>query len=478
MTTSEGQIERLLQKLGGLLAEVEERTGADAPNAGGLRLQPAPAPRGSSSRPQGATIDDPALDPERHEMPNDPELMLALELNQPLSEARLEHIVDNVLASLDAAAMSAPPRLPEPMPAHLSSSNVAQPSPQRDLVEHEPKRGAAAARRWKASYRWSAAAAAPLLVAAGIALWSAPEGGLPPPTSSDNVRRPAIAPSSESRLPPAAASAAAPGPAIAPLYESPVTAESSAPSLGVDVLAPQSSAARVEQVPMSPEPPKGSADLYPKPEFGAADPKGGRFSLQEATAGLGGEGQLFARIRTEMGTIHCELWPEKAPLTVANFVGLARGLRPFKDPKTGTWIERPFYDGTTFHRVVPGFMIQAGDRSGTGRRGAGYHLADEIWNGAAHNEPGLLCMANRGSDTGSSQFFILDRFSADLSHLDASDTIFGRCTSLDVVSKIARVAAVKDRPVSPPKIQRVEIVRSPRGMQKAPPAVRGATKRR
>ena len=99
------------------------------------------------------------------------------------------------------------------------------------------------------------------------------------------------------------------------------------------------------------------------------DPAKGKFTLEEATKGLSGSGPLTAKIETTLGTFTCELYEKQAPITVANFVGLARGLRPWKDPKTGQWVEKkPFYDGLIFHRVIPGFMIQGGDPLGVRHR--------------------------------------------------------------------------------------------------------------
>ena len=93
---------------------------------------------------------------------------------------------------------------------------------------------------------------------------------------------------------------------------------------------------------------------------------------------------------------------------VASFVGLARGLRPWKSPLTGQWTRSPAYDGTRFHRVVKGFMIQGGDPKGSGSGEPGYVIADELWDGAKHDRAGLLCMANRGPDTNGMQFFVTD----------------------------------------------------------------------
>src|SRR5690606_29353807 len=154
---------------------------------------------------------------------------------------------------------------------------------------------------------------------------------------------------------------------------------------------------------------------------GGGDPLGGKFTLADATQGLPATGKLVAEIETDQGTLSCELYDDKAPITVANFVGLARGLRPFKDPRTGEWVKRPAYDGTVFHRIIKGFMIQGGDPTGTGRGEPGYVIPDEIWEGSKHDQRGLLCMANRGKDTNGMQFFITD---AAKPHLDGGYTIF------------------------------------------------------
>ena len=162
------------------------------------------------------------------------------------------------------------------------------------------------------------------------------------------------------------------------------------------------------------------------------DPAAGRFTLAEAVAGLRGTGGLVARIATDVGELRCELWPERAPITVANFVGLARGRRPWK--RDGVWVTEPAYENGTFHRIVQGFMVQGGDPTGTGQGGPGYVIPDEIWEGAAHDRRGLLCMANRGPNTNGMQFFITD---AAAPHLDASFTIFGECGPEETIERIA-----------------------------------------
>lgn len=220
--------------------------------------------------------------------------------------------------------------------------------------------------------------------------------------------------------------------------------------------------------PEAPETPPSSASSGERPPPSApvaetpvdspdgSDPTGGRFSLDDATAGLEGSGPLTATITTSHGTMRCRLYDDKAPVTVASFVGLARGTRPFRN-LDGRWVKKPFYDGTTFHRVIKGFMIQGGDPLGTGAGGPGYELVDEIWPGATHDRAGLLCMANRGKNTNGSQFFITD---AATRQLDGNYTIFGECSPVSVVSDIARVPkGSDDRPTSPVTIERIEISR-------------------
>lgn len=204
------------------------------------------------------------------------------------------------------------------------------------------------------------------------------------------------------------------------------------------------------------------------PQEPATDP--GDFTLEEATQGLEGEGSLRAEIETPKGTIRCDLFPEHAPRTVASFVGLARGVRPWKDPKTGQWVTgQPFFDGLAFHRVIPGFMIQGGDplsRSygdpaiGTGD--PGYELPDEIVPELRFDRPGRLAMANAGPNTAGSQFFITEK---EVRRLDGGYTIFGQCADLDVVKQIARVPVDHPEHNKPlePLTMKVRIARGPGG---------------
>jgi peptidyl-prolyl cis-trans isomerase A (cyclophilin A) len=190
----------------------------------------------------------------------------------------------------------------------------------------------------------------------------------------------------------------------------------------------------------------------------ARDPAKGRFSLAQATAGLAGSGPLVATIKTSMGAMKCTLDAERAPTSVANFVGLARGKRPWKSPD-GAWVVRPAYDNTSFHRIIKGFMIQGGDPTGTGTGEPGYTIKDE-GAGAAHDRAGLLCMANRGADTNGMQFFITDASTPHLDRGRTAYTIFGSCEPLTVVHAIASVpVGVADRPTQPVLIESITIER-------------------
>jgi peptidyl-prolyl cis-trans isomerase A (cyclophilin A) len=202
-----------------------------------------------------------------------------------------------------------------------------------------------------------------------------------------------------------------------------------------------------------------------KPGTPGADPEKGDFTLEEATAGLPGQGTLMAKISTAKGDLHCELFFDAAPKTVASFIGLARGLRAWQDPKTGEWVKKPFFDGLAFHRVIPAFMIQGGDilsrdynNPDIGAGGPGYELPNETKPDLKFDRAGRLAMANAGPDTGGSQFFVTE---VPRKSLDGSYTIFGQCDGEDVVKQIARVAVDSpdhNKPVEPVTMK-VEIYR-------------------
>ncbi len=184
--------------------------------------------------------------------------------------------------------------------------------------------------------------------------------------------------------------------------------------------------------------------------------------LEDAEKGLKGSGTLEAKIDIEqggkpLGTFTCELYEKQTPKTVANFVGLARGLQPWKDPKTGTWMKKPFYDGLTFHRVIPGFMIQGGDPKGNGTGDPGYSFEDEFVPDLKMDKGGVLAMANRGPATNGSQFFITEKGAP---WLTGKHTIFGACEPVDLVTKITGVPrGPRDVPTEAVTIKKVTISR-------------------
>ncbi len=166
----------------------------------------------------------------------------------------------------------------------------------------------------------------------------------------------------------------------------------------------------------------------------------------------------YAVLETSQGTMVCRLFEKEAPKTVANFIGLAEGTKEFTDPRTGQKAKRPFYDGLTFHRVIPKFMIQGGCPLGTGTGGPGYNFADEFDPSLRHDRSGKLSMANSGPSTNGSQFFITV---APTPWLDSRHTIFGEVVEGEEVAvKISQMArGENDRPREPVVIQKVRIER-------------------
>lgn len=169
---------------------------------------------------------------------------------------------------------------------------------------------------------------------------------------------------------------------------------------------------------------------------------------------LGGQGKVLVNLKTTLGTLHCELDAARAPRTVDNFLGLATGKKEWSS--NGKRMKgKPFYDGLTFHRVIPGFMIQGGDPEGTGAGGPGYHFANEIHPELRHIA-GALSMANAGPDTNGSQFFITEVATP---QLDGDYSVFGRCQDLDLIRKIAAVSRdASDKPLTPVTIDKVEVL--------------------
>jgi len=179
----------------------------------------------------------------------------------------------------------------------------------------------------------------------------------------------------------------------------------------------------------------------------------------------------FVVMDTSMGRITCQFYQKQAPKAVANFIGLAEGTKDWTDPATKK-VERhkPYYDGTIFHRVIPQFMIQGGDPTGTGMGNPGYTFDDEFDPGLNFDRPGRLAMANSGPNTNGSQFFITEQAT---DFLDQHYTLFGQCddASVSVVKAIARVERdSNDRPREQVVLKKVWIVREGEPM----PALPGA----
>jgi peptidyl-prolyl cis-trans isomerase A (cyclophilin A) len=168
-----------------------------------------------------------------------------------------------------------------------------------------------------------------------------------------------------------------------------------------------------------------------------------------------------AVLHTNRGDITVDLFPDHAPKTVANFAELAEGTREWTDPRTREKTTAKLYDGTVFHRVIDGFMIQGGDPLGQGTGGPGYRFGDEFHPDLAFNRPYLLAMANAGPGTNGSQFFITV---TNTPHLNNKHTIFGEVVdeaSKKVVDAIATTPTSRgDKPVDEVVIQSVEIERS------------------
>jgi len=218
------------------------------------------------------------------------------------------------------------------------------------------------------------------------------------------------------------------------------------------------------------------------------DPIDGPFTLDMAFEGAPeladkSKGTLTAVFETSMGSFECELYEDQAPLTVANFVGLARGVRPYQDPRARgaegkEWTKGRYYDGTTFHRVIKGFMVQGGDPSATGHGTPGYFIPDEFDPKLRHDGPGYLSMANRNpyvkatnkpkydaktgltiGNTGSAQFFITV---APTMALNDRHTIFGKCPK-ELPTQISEVKVMSrpmpNKPFEDVVIEKLDFVR-------------------
>ena len=168
---------------------------------------------------------------------------------------------------------------------------------------------------------------------------------------------------------------------------------------------------------------------------------------------------LYAHFTTSEGSFTARLFDEDVPGTVANFTGLAQGSKEWTDPRTGKKTNARYFDGTVFHRVIEGFMIQGGDPLGQGTGGPGYRFEDEFHPKLRHDKPGILSMANSGPNTNGGQFFIT---LAPTPWLNDKHTVFGEVVDgMDVVKKIGSTPTTKpaDRPVKPITIQSVTVER-------------------
>lgn len=197
------------------------------------------------------------------------------------------------------------------------------------------------------------------------------------------------------------------------------------------------------------------------------DPLEGQWDLTRSVVGLGdgGDGTLIMEMRTDLGTVFCDLHADEVPASVAHFIGLARGIRRWWDARAGEWVARPMYHATHFHRVVPGFAVQGGDYLGDGTGRIGFTIPQESHDSLRHDRAGQLCLVADDGEGNGGQFFITD---GPAPHLDedpqAKHTIIGQCRPVEVINQIARVPqrGEDNAPVTPVRIDRV-LIRRVRG---------------
>ena len=167
---------------------------------------------------------------------------------------------------------------------------------------------------------------------------------------------------------------------------------------------------------------------------------------------------VYAHITTNHGAMVARLFDKEAPNTVANFVGLAEGKKQWRNPRTNTMVRRPYYNNLTFHRIIPGFMIQGGDPEGTGMGGPGFEFADEFNPKLRHSKAGILSMANKGPNTNGGQFFIT---LVPTPHLNDRHSVFGELVEgMDTLAAIGKVpTGAQNKPVKPVIIKSIRIER-------------------
>jgi peptidyl-prolyl cis-trans isomerase A (cyclophilin A) len=248
-----------------------------------------------------------------------------------------------------------------------------------------------------------------------IALTAAGCGGAPEPA------RPAEAP------------AATPAPTPAPTPEAaPPATPAEKPATPADTPAPSAEKPAPTAKPTAPETPAVSAQKH-------------------------GPG-VYAHITTNHGAMIAKLFDKDAPKTVENFVGLAEGKKQWRNPRTNTMVRRPYYNNLTFHRIIPGFMIQGGDPEGTGMGGPGFTFADEFNPQLRHSKAGILSMANAGPNTNGGQFFIT---LVPTPHLNDRHSVFGELVEgMDTLRAIGKVpTGAQNRPVKEVVIKSIRIER-------------------
>jgi len=253
--------------------------------------------------------------------------------------------------------------------------------------------------------------------------------------------------------------AAAPGCGGAPEPAAPATQPAAeTPS------APPTTPAPATPAPATPAPPteKPAVTEPPAPapstEKPAAAPEPSVPEVARPSAAQYGAG-VYAHITTNHGAMIARLFAEDAPKTVENFVGLAEGKKQWMNPRTSTMVRRPYYNNLTFHRIIPGFMIQGGDPEGTGTGGPGFTFADEFSSKLRHSKPGILSMANRGPNTNGGQFFIT---LGPTPHLNDRHSVFGEIVEgMDTLMTIGKVPTEKgsNRPLKPVVMKSVRIER-------------------
>ena len=195
-----------------------------------------------------------------------------------------------------------------------------------------------------------------------------------------------------------------------------------------------------EPVPPAPTektaPPAAETPASPTGKPAATAPEAAAPEEAKVSAAKYGPG-VYAHITTTNGTMIAKLFDKEAPKTVENFVMLAEGKKQWRNPRTNTMVRRPYYNNLTFHRIIPGFMIQGGDPEGTGMGGPGFTFADEFNPKLRHSKAGILSMANRGPDTNGGQFFIT---LVPTPHLDDRHSVFGELVQgMDTLRAIGKV---------------------------------------